>query len=224
MTLVPVGGIALEHHAVARRPRLHDEGTGADRVAIVVVALGLDRRRRLHRAVLVRPHQQRGHVHHRIAQIEDDGQLVLGLDAVDVRDIEGAAAVVLRILLAIEVPHHRLGIERRAVLEFHIRPQLVGPRLVVLGTGPRHGKLGLGLAVVVEAGQRVEDQAGGDIARGVIDADLQRIEAQDVELEADRERAALLLGHRRRSAEAQGRGRQDEGRRKQTVTKCRRHQ
>jgi len=37
--LVPVVGIALQHHAVAGRPRLDDERAGADRIAVVVVAL-----------------------------------------------------------------------------------------------------------------------------------------------------------------------------------------
>ena len=47
--LVPVVRILLEHHAVARGPGLQDIGTGADGIAVVVVALGLPRRRRLHR-------------------------------------------------------------------------------------------------------------------------------------------------------------------------------
>ena len=67
---------------------------------------------------------------------------------------------------------------------------------------------GRGLAVVVELDQRVEEQAGGDVGRGVVDADLQRIEARDVELQPDGERAAFLLGQRRRGGEQRGRGRE----------------
>ena len=120
----------------------------------------------------------------------------------DVGDVEGAAAVVLGVLLAGEVEGHRLGVERRAVRELHVGPQLEGPGLEVVGMRPRQGEAGLGLAVLAEPGELLEEQAGGDVGRGVVDADLQGIEARDVELDADGERAALLLGERRRGREA----------------------
>ena len=202
LALVPVVGVALQHHAVAGRPRLDDEGPGADGIAVVVVALGLDRRRRMDGAVLVGPRQQRGEVHRRILERVDDRQVVLGFDAQRVGDVEGAAAVVLGVLLAVEVEGHRLGVERRAVRELHVGPELEGPGLEVVGRGPRQGEAGLGLAVLAEPGELLEEQAGGDVGRGVVDADLQRIEARDVELDADGERAALLLGQRRRGREA----------------------
>jgi len=94
-------------------------------------------------------------------------------------------------------------------VELHIGPEREGPGPVVLGTGPRQSELWFRLAVVAETDERLEDQAGGDIGRGVEDADLQRIEARHVELEPDRERATLLLGHRRPGAGADGRSRQD---------------
>ena len=176
--LVPVVRIALHHHPVAGRPRLQDERPGADRIAVVVVALRLDRRRRLHDVVCTGYGNDFRQVQRRIDEVIDDGQIIGHLETLDVGDIEGAAALVRRILLAVEIPLHRLGVERRAVVELHAGPQLERPGLVVLGAGPRQRELGLHLAVVVEAGQRVEDQPGGDVGGGVEDADLQRIETR----------------------------------------------
>ena len=153
-------------------------------------------------AVLVGPRQQRGVVHRRILERVDDGEVVLGFDAERIGDVEGAAAVVLGVLLAVEVEGHGLGVERRAVRELHVGPELVGPGLEVGGRRPRQSEAGLGLAVLAEPGELLEEQAGGDVGRGVVDADLQGIEARDVELDADGERAALLLGERRRGCEA----------------------
>jgi hypothetical protein len=155
------------------------------------------------------PRQQSGESHCRILQGIDHCQIVLGLDVQNVGDIEGAAAVVLGILQAGEGPSHSLGVERRAVVELHVGPELEGPHPEVVGTGPRKRELGLGLAVVIEADQRIENQAGGDVGRRVVDADFQAVEARDIELEPDRERAALLLGHRRPAAEARDRSCQD---------------
>ena len=144
LVLVPVVRILLQHHAVAGGPGLQDVGTGADGIAVVVVALGLPGRRRVNRHCSSSVDaQERRQVHRRIVQIIDDRQFVGRLHVVDDGDIEGAAALVGGILLPVEIPLHGLRIERRAVVELDAGTQLEGPGLEVVGMGPGQRELRL---------------------------------------------------------------------------------
>ena len=193
MALVPIIGVALEHQAVARHPGFQDEGSGADRIAIVIVAEFLDRGRRMDRVVHGGRRYQRRQIDRRIAQLEGDGQIVDGFDLVDELDVEGAAAVIVRVLLPGIIEGDGLGVERRAVVKLHARPQLEGPGLVIVGMAPGLRELRHRLAAVVQRRQCVEDERRRGLRRGVVDADLERIEAGNVELEPDGDAAAGLL-------------------------------
>src|SRR5438067_3190647 len=126
--------------------------------------------------------------------MEGDRQIVDRLYLLDALDIESAAATVVRVLLPCVVEGNRLGVERRAIVKLHTGAELVGPRLVVVGMRPGFRELGDRLAAFVEPCERVEDQRCGGFRRGVVDAHFEGIEARDIELEADRDAAALFLG------------------------------
>ena len=115
----------------------------------------------------------------------------------DEGDVEGAAAFIGGVLLPVEIGFHGLRIERRAVVEFDAGPELEGPGLVVVGMGPGLRQLRLRLAFVIEIDQGVENRRGRGQGGGVIDPDLERIETRNIELQSDRDAAALLLRQRR---------------------------
>src|SRR5947207_110057 len=60
-------------------------------------------------------------------------------------------------------------------------------------TGLRLYSSPLAWIVVVERGERIEQQRGCGESRGVVDADLERVEAGDVELQAEGDAASPLL-------------------------------
>src|SRR5712691_13343686 len=101
--------------------------------------------------------------------------------------------MIVRVLLPRVVEGDRLGVEWGPIVEFHARAQLIGPGLVIVGMGPGFRELRYRLAAVVERGERVEQQRRRDLRRGIVDADLERIEAGNVDLEPDGDAAALLL-------------------------------
>jgi hypothetical protein len=137
---------------------------------------------------------QRRLVHLRIVQMIDHRQVVERLQVMNIGDIEGATALVRRVLLPVEVLLHRLRIERRAVMELDAGPQLEGPGFEIVGMGPGQRQLWLRLALVVERGQRIENRRRRSLRRGVVDANLERIKTGDIEFEPNRDIAALLLG------------------------------
>jgi hypothetical protein len=113
---------------------------------------------------------------------------------VDEGDVEGTAAFVGRILLPVEVGLYRFGIERRAILKFDAGSQLERPGLVIVRVGPGERELRLRLALVVEVGERIENRRSRSFRRSIENADFQRIETGNIELKADGDAAALLLG------------------------------
>ncbi len=151
MALVPVVRILLQHHAVARVPGLQYIGSGADRIAIVVVALGLPGRRRMNDVIGTLDRQQRRQVHRRIVEIVNVCQFIGRLHVVNERDVKRAAALVGGILLPVEVFLDGLGVERRAVVEFDAGPQFESPGLVIVRMGPGERELRHRLALVVES-------------------------------------------------------------------------
>src|SRR4029079_8077356 len=108
-------------------------------------------------------------------------------NVVDVGDIEGAAALVRRIFLPVEIGLEGFGIERRAVVEFDAGAQLEGPSLEVFRMRPGQRELRLRLAAGIESGERVEQRGRRCQRRRVVDADLQRIEAWDIEVRGQRD-------------------------------------
>src|SRR3954451_6737878 len=108
----------------------------------------------------------------------------------DEGDIEGTAAFVGGVLLPVEIGLDGLRIERRAVVEFDPWPELEGPGLVVVGMGPGLRQLRLRLAFVVEIDERIENRGGRGQRRGVVDADFERIETRNIELQSDRDATA----------------------------------
>ncbi|GLR94639.1 hypothetical protein GCM10007858_22720 [Bradyrhizobium liaoningense] len=147
----------------------------------------------MHRIVLALDGDHRRQVHGGVGEFVDDGILVRRQHLLDVGDVEGAAALVGGVLLPVEVLLEGLRIERRAVVEFHALAELEGPAHVIVGMGPGHRELWRGRALVVERGQRVEDRGGRGEGGGVVDTDLERIEARDIQLLADRDAASRLL-------------------------------
>jgi hypothetical protein len=71
------------------------------------------------------------------------------------------------------------------------------------------GEARLHHALVVDAGQRVEDERGGSDGAGVVDADGQRVEAGDVLLDAHGDGAATHLRHRSARRKQQGEAGED---------------
>ena len=136
---------------------------------------------------------ERRQVHRRIIQIVDHRQFVRRLHVVDVGNVEGAAALVGRILLPVEILLHSFGIERRAVLELDAGPQLEGPGLEIVRVRPGQRELRLRLALVVEGGERIEDRGSRGFRRGIEHADLQGIEAGNIQFLADGDAAALIF-------------------------------
>lgn len=135
-------------------------------------------------------------------------QVVDGFDAGDARDIDRAAAMVVGVGLALEVVGDGLSIEGRAVLELDAGPQLEGPVLEIGAGAPREREARYRLAVIVEAGQRLEDERGNRLRAGVVDADHEWVEAGNVLLNAERRSTAPRLRCRR---QRQGRRQRDKG-------------
>src|SRR3954465_9574952 len=221
MALVPVVRVFLEHEPVAGAPRFQNERSGTDGIAVVILAFGLPRGRRLHGVVRVWHAQCRRKVHGGIVQIVDKRQLIGRLHVADSSDIESAAAFIGRIFLAVEIGLRRFGVERRTVVKLDAGPQLEGPGLEIVRMGPGQRELGLGYGLVVEISERIEKRRGRRECGGIEDADLQWIETGDVQLKADGDAAAGFLSLRGACKRANAKHRSQENSRKRV--RYRRH-
>ena len=85
-------------------------------------------------------------------------------------------------------------VKRLAVVEFDAGPELECPGFEVARSRPRERQLRLRYALVVEIGERVEKRGRRGQCGRVVDADLERVETGDIELKADGDAAARLLG------------------------------
>ena len=110
--------------------------------------------------------------------------------------------------MPVEIGLCRFGVKRRTVVEFDAGPQFERPGLEIIRMIPGNRKLGLWHALVIKISKRVEKRRSRCQRRGIKDADLQRIETGNIELKADSDAAAGLLGLR--------------GAFEQVKTKCRR--
>ena len=115
-------------------------------------------------------------------EVVDDDHLHVG---------QGRCGVgVRRLEVLVEDRLHRLAVQRRAVVEQDVRPQLDGPLGEVLAGGDRLGQVGRHLALGVAAHQRVVDGVGHRGARvGEVAGSGQP--AAGLGLEADGDRAAV---------------------------------
>jgi hypothetical protein len=78
-------------------------------------------------------------------------------------------------------------------MEFDAGLKPVGPGLVIVGMGPGQRQFWLRLPLFIEIGQRVEDQCRRGLRGSIVHADLQGIEAGNIQFLAYRNAAALLL-------------------------------
>ena len=190
---VPIIRIGPQRDALAPHPFDETERSGADGMAREIVAppghrLGRDDANRKHREVgeerrigafNLDPHRVR--VDFLDAHDVAEGGLPIG----EVTVVEGVAEVAL----AVEREHHRVGVERRAVVEAHPVPQEEGP----FGAGRRdhprgcQGRFNLG-RTLLEADQMFEDLLAGIGALAV--GHVRRIEADGVGRPSHHERAA----------------------------------
>jgi hypothetical protein len=129
--LVPVIGEALDDDAILLHPLDEFERPGADRM-IGEIGAGLLRRGRRHHhaAVGKRPHQR----HERRLEVDPDRRVVQHVGALDGADLALPAGA-REGQVALEIELHRLGVERRPVLEPHAFAQLEGDRPIVRRPG-----------------------------------------------------------------------------------------
>ena len=176
---MPVVLVAHELEAVVVLPAHELERPGADRRAIDVAALVLDRFRRHDQPDAVRQDGRQARI--RPVELERDLALAGDLDAFDRADVGfhiGARVV----LVAIEVEFHRLGVEGRAVMKFHAIDEIEHQRLRI-GERPGLRKPGLELQRLRhEIDQRVEHR-------------IERIEVRQVAARHRVERSRIV-GHR----------------------------
>ena len=160
----------------------------ADRLAVVVLAQLLHRLRRRHHAGTVRQDQRQRGIG--LTKRHGDLQRPGDLDLLDRAEI-GLDARARIALVAVEVELHRLGVERRAVMEQHARADIHHQRLGV-GELPGFGEARDGLQRrVLERHQRVVDR----IEEGMVltRASRRRVEARRIGRRRDLEDSALLL-------------------------------
>ena len=207
----PMVFVPLHRDLAVRLPPGKAERPGADRVAAVVLAMRHHRRGR---------HDQTGGVgqvrqQRRIGRVEVEAhrQIVDDLGVLDRREEErqrkGAGVVVGVALVqhAVEVECHRIGVERRAVMEHHAVAQIERVDRAVLADVPafRQGRLDLQRAVLEAHETVIEvDQDTEVVDRG----DAMGVERQRLGDLADRQHVRRHLrpdrGRRRRDTDKRG--------------------
>jgi hypothetical protein len=145
--LAPIPRVARDHDALAAIPAHERERAGPHRVLGEVLAPPRHRGRRHDRH---REHRHAGEERREaLGDRDPHGQPVHRLDPLDVLVGVGPVAElaeverVARVALALEAEHHRLGVERRAVVEDHPGPQAEGPDPAAGVDLPRHRQPGL---------------------------------------------------------------------------------
>ena len=212
---VEVVGVAFQRHPLIVLPTDELEGTRADWILAVILAEGHDRLRTRDESARHGERVEERSI--RLLEVHDGGELVDDFDFVDSPEVEGregeGAGVVVR-MLRIEHPVegelHRVGVERRAVMEAHAVAEVERVGQPVLGNVPGLGEQRLDVeGAGFESCQAVVNVA--DKPHGVDVGELTGIEGCGLGHQANDERSALWRLLRRGSCRERRQGRNRRG-------------